>query len=562
MKKTITLLFALTVSLAGSAMTSQIAAPLKSLGSQTTVAVSKGAPLMKAASEKAISRAGNDLSDLPLISEVPGATTALYSRNDIYIGVDYDGQMMMGPDYGLAAEVATLGDKVYFKNPFSGIETNSYLEGTREGNIVTVTFPQQIYQETYVDWEADLEGNVMKTDHYYAYKMTVTRGEESTRIELAPEQTARFEVTEDGYELIGDEFIGMVLAQTVDNNGTPETQIMFAKMADTRMVYTRVTDEIAEIPAAAGMQLWVMSVAGENSLVSVGIDGSDIYISGFIDTLPAGVIKGKIEGDKAVFANNQYLGIDARTAHLAYLEGATYVTNEETWEDEFSMLPNLTFNYDSEARTLTLDAGHSMTISTIKDAIFLMYAFNEVEFKWQDMSTPMTPQTPEIDSCSPLGYMPGYGLIFYLAANSTDGRVLDPKNLYYNIYFDDQLLTLYPDEYTGLTVDEMTDIPYEYEDFASGIYVFGDEHDMMIYSEGFAKIGVRALYKNHDGSIAYSPIAYLDLSGVDSAVVEKDVESIEFFDLAGRRVASEAKGLVLRRTVFSDGTSRTEKIVK
>ncbi len=93
------------------------------------------------------------LSQLPLITEVPGGDAKMYARSSQFFGIDYYGQLFSDVDMGFAAEVVTEDDKVYFKNPYSGLSTDSYLAGTLADSKVTVTFPQKIYNETYYDYD-------------------------------------------------------------------------------------------------------------------------------------------------------------------------------------------------------------------------------------------------------------------------------------------------------------------------------------------------------------------------------------------------------------------------
>ncbi|MDE5876982.1 MAG: hypothetical protein K2H47_05750 [Muribaculaceae bacterium] len=51
-------------------------------------------------------------------------------------------------------------------------------------------------------------------------------------------------------------------------------------------------------------------------------------------------------------------------------------------------------------------------------------------------------------------------------------------------------------------------------------------------------------------------------SAVESISAEKEVTSTEFFDLTGRRVSETAKGIVIIRQTFSDGTVKTGKIIR
>lgn len=50
--------------------------------------------------------------------------------------------------------------------------------------------------------------------------------------------------------------------------------------------------------------------------------------------------------------------------------------------------------------------------------------------------------------------------------------------------------------------------------------------------------------------------------GVISPEAAKEVVAVEFFDLTGRRCSPDAKGLTIRRTLYSNGTSTTEKQVR
>ena len=56
----------------------------------------------------------------------------------------------------------------------------------------------------------------------------------------------------------------------------------------------------------------------------------------------------------------------------------------------------------------------------------------------------------------------------------------------------------------------------------------------------------------------------VDMSGIEDIIVPgaSDIESIEYYDLRGIRLSEPAKGINIRRTVYADGTTSTDKIVK
>ena len=48
-------------------------------------------------------------------------------------------------------------------------------------------------------------------------------------------------------------------------------------------------------------------------------------------------------------------------------------------------------------------------------------------------------------------------------------------------------------------------------------------------------------------------------TAIDAASKGKDVSSVEYYDLQGRELSQNAHGLVVKKTVYADGTSKTQK---
>lgn len=110
----------------------------------------------------------------------------------------------------------------------------------------------------------------------------------------------------------------------------------------------------------------------------------------------------------------------------------------------------------------------------------------------------------------------------------------------------------------------MTEVPWMYTDAESEdiIYYASDNMELVYYYfEGFETIGVRSIYTTADGKKLYSePTVYnVGPSSVAGIAAEKAVKSVETFDLAGRKVSADTKGFTLKRTVYADGTVKTEK---
>ena len=60
----------------------------------------------------------------------------------------------------------------------------------------------------------------------------------------------------------------------------------------------------------------------------------------------------------------------------------------------------------------------------------------------------------------------------------------------------------------------------------------------------------------------YYPASKSVESGVENVTVGSDIESIEYYDLRGIRLAEPTEGLNIRRIRYSDGKIVTDKVIK
>ena len=166
----------------------------------------------------------------------------------------------------------------------------------------------------------------------------------------------------------------------------------------------------------------------------------------------------------------------------------------------------------------------------------------------------------------------GYGALqFWFEKNSVDGNLLDPNKLYYNVYFDGDLFTAYPDEYQNIS-EEITDIPYYFSDNSFDFIASGDMHTLYYYMTGFTKLGIQTFYKDGDKVYKSNLVEYaIDEEGnftpietaIKGATAESNtVKSVSFSDLSGRRVSNLASGVYLKTMKMADGTQKTVKVVK
>ena len=116
--------------------------------------------------------------------------------------------------------------------------------------------------------------------------------------------------------------------------------------------------------------------------------------------------------------------------------------------------------------------------------------------------------------------------------------------------------------YPGLAemgISEISDIPYSME-MGTGLDVMGIYHGIVLLCGGMDMIEVQS-YIMTGGEKYCSDKLIIDLSGVDEVDGSLSVVSSECFNLAGARTAPNAKGIVIRKSVMSDGSMRVEKIM-
>jgi hypothetical protein len=185
---------------------------------------------------------------------------------------------------------------------------------------------------------------------------------------------------------------------------------------------------------------------------------------------------------------------------------------------------------------------------------------------------PAVPANPTADNWYDSGNEYGYCLLsFTLPTTDVNGNPINPENLSYSIYLDDdQLFTFDSWDYYYDIDQDMTVIPYSiysdgYDITDHCVYIYGTNNsDWPIFTW---RIGIKVYYTV--GSITNeSDIVYLEVfpnPDPDTAVSElnavKSVADVRYYNMAGQEIA-EPQGFAIKVTTYSDGTVSTVKVVK
>lgn len=488
-----------------------------------------------------------------LISEQPEGTLLKNLNRYGYGYMVYWGYVWLTEMDGYICDVVNADDDktVYIKDPFSTIATDTWLKCTKgEGDTLVAELPQLIYSEDY-------EGEVY---NYYAYKMTYD-SELDWYVADSISQSFKFVMRNDSIIKVDEDMLGLA-----DETGE------WVGYGDEQAIISKVTATAYAPSASAEKKQCVMKYKelgtealedGTPVLVNVAVEGSDIYIGGLDQDDASLWAKGTLNGNKAVFTKGTYLGVDTVNLAHMYLMPATssmyYDEDYESYEWSTDFADQIEFDYDATTGTLS-STGH-MIANQGSSSLFERAYYAEPNITpWTE--TAGTPQLPVFSTYNAYDADYGYGNIaFYIDACATDGNFMNPEKVYYNMYFDDELFTFYPDEYAYVT-EEMTNVPLNFADNYD-IYLTGTLHNVYFYSTGFSKIGVQVTYTG-GGETHQSDIAWFDAAGISQTMISGNdaVKGVSYFDLSGRKVSTPANGVFIKSMKLADGSVKNVKVIK
>lgn len=248
---------------------------------------------------------------------------------------------------------------VYFKNIVSTYATGAWVKGVKNGNTITVAAKQPIYYNTTYDatqsvrW-ARVEGSdVVAADETGDFIFTVD--DEAKTISLQGSTADLF------------------MAVLWDDDNTWTGNGVFGTVYTFDHEY--VAPSIVTITAPEGLQTEEWYTKGHtysngslNSFkgrVTIGFDGSDVYLQGVFSTFPEAWIKGTIDGTTVTFSGLQYLGVE-------------YGYDILSIGTDGEGLCDFVMNYDAEAGVLASDASNALLANAAEDRIFYLEWIDDI----------------------------------------------------------------------------------------------------------------------------------------------------------------------------------------
>lgn len=460
------------------------------------------------------------------------------------------------------------GNTVYMANPvtqiaFEGYEGDLYMQGIVDGDEMTFELPQLYYQN-------EVGGEVV---NYYVdllYPIELPSGPWFVPEQGVSSTTLTFTFEDGQWVMEGGTEGDFIIGVTCDKLKLQDYEgYGWTGFGDSGCVYTPFDYTVTTPPETATIENWKLILNGVGRDNRVAFDGNEVYVENFAYPNVVGTwVKGTIQGDMVVFDSDQYLGkYELGNAYIFFMVGKTvpvYYPEWDFWGTGTEFQESYSMNYDSEKKTMsstTMDEeGLFILINNGNKKSQWYGMFENFEILYQPENISLVPMNPTFQSAMPFNDMYGYGNVsFLIPALNKDGYVLNPENLYFNLYLDGELFEFTPEEYPILTED-MINVPWELTDY-SMVYGTGATHTIKLYVEGISSYGLQSLYIDGDEIYKSDLVSNVE-TGVNN-IFDKDIKSIVYYDLTGNKVSEPVKGNVYIMSVtYDNGERKVKKFIR
>lgn len=504
---------------------------------------------------------GQDPTDI--ISQAPEGETKYYNES-------YEGWVFWGQEYGLQYMSGTTTNKivwcsngeVYIQNPVANYSTGTFAKGTYADGKITVELPQCI--GSYYD----IDGS-MKDMYLNKLEEVEQDGEKYYMICYPEDNYLEYDVDDAGnvklnlgnstdYDVTTGNNPKYLVGVTYSNE--PHALQVWSGYGDTFETWNIIDNgEPVTPPADAVMQEWAFETLGKKSIVQVAVDGNDIYLNGFTSYIEGYWFKGTIDGDKIIFPTKQYMGKNEWDQFYYFMAAKIFVDETSSW-NQYAPIDQITMVYNPETGMYTAQEGETFIVSTSSEKISATaIAENPSIWKQDPEVLKAKPLNPVLTSCTP--NISASTIVWDIPNENENGAILSGKKMYYNLYVDGELYTFNPEEYSLFT-EPTTDVPYEASDYFN-IYAYKTSHTIYLKQGINETVGLQSFYVDEDGTKYASDLITENILGTGINNVESGKQAVktEYINMSGIRTATPDKGLYIKKTLYSDGTSKTEKVL-
>lgn len=494
-----------------------------------------------------------------IITEAPaGDAVECYGDVDNYSNVFG----FMGDYHFRQNVVFSDNDKVYIPSPLNRTTMGAYLEGNldKATGVITVEAGQLVYISPNEGINVcmgmlDKTGNVVNAATPEDF--TSTNG-----------QPLRFDLLEDGTIMLQSSldypYFGLYNADA--------TNEVYAIGSDWQLT---PTDKIDPLIKYYDLSFTDSSDRKRTGSASGYIDEeTGIYwFKGLDPAYPEGWVKALKNGTELRVPSFQvvnYMMYD----NPVVMAGTRHQENEITGEMEYVSYNYLPVRIEGDGFASAEDMLLANLVSYDEREVDMLTVYSEIALVPHSTVEAARPVNPTFVSYDPETGTDEREFTFLAAATDTDGNTLVTDHLYLRYYIDGKPYTFEPAIYSRLSAP-LTLVPWNTDIY--GLFMQNSDgtkrytYFLKLPAET-ATMGVEIVYTlsgkevaseclTYD--IATGQVSYQDYSGVSSIATESRREvSTDVFDLQGRPAAADARGILIRLTRYSDGTTSTTKIVK
>ncbi|MDE6668619.1 MAG: hypothetical protein K2K26_02915 [Muribaculaceae bacterium] len=476
-----------------------------------------------------------------IISEVPEGDMRYYIKESAGYVVDWTTFREHETEGGARIVFAEDGE-VYFDNFFSNLISPAWIKGnlSEDGKSIRVDFPQDYY--------------ILPDSEYWGILNRGTVKYENNAVECTVDTEnnyVTFLINEDG-SIDMEEGAEVVMMWNDDT---------FSGFSD-NIQYFIPTKSPLSMPESVKTEEWALLYGNTGRFVEIGENNNLIYIKGFSENFPESVVMGEINNDIIEVSARQFLGL--YETHFMYLMFG-YI-NDDDFVELLDPNEKFKFNYDRASQTITPEnPGLIWLVNVADESLMYAEALSNPHFKNQGKVMPAAPATPELlfYDDSQFEQLEESYLWFSLPPFNVNGDLIHTNDYYYTIYIDDEPYVFYGDWYPVLGemgIEEITDIPYNME-LGSGLAVMGIYRGVVLLCGYMDKIDVQS-YIVIDGEKYYSEKMTIAFTGVDVIEQSANILSTEYYNLDGTRSNADIKGLIIQKTIMSDGSIKVSKILR
>ncbi len=502
-----------------------------------------------------------------IIYEAPDGEEKMYTES-------YDGWVFWGSEMGLFYMtdnttynymVWTEDSQVYILDPVKSFSTNSYAVGTYADGKITVQLPQCI--GGYYDENGEVA-------YMYLNKMEEVEqdGEKYYMICYPEDNYLVYDVSEDGSVMLnlGNDKESVDVSNDVNPKylvgmtygNEPHALQVWSGFGDSFEDWHHMAkEEPVTPPVGLSSEYWGFNTNGTESILEVKIDGNDIYLNGFTSYIEGYWVKGTITREKdIIIPSQQYMGKN-EFDQLYYFLATKIVPSEDPdgW-NTYEMIDQITMRYDPETKAYSAP-GECFCVSGYKNSIaYMALAENPKLWEQNPEMLKAAPNNPVFVSYTPYDPMSVQGQIIWDIPNTNvNGALLRTDRMYYNLYVDDDIFTFEPEDYP-LFEEPTVDVPYDASNFFD-IFSYNQTHTITIKFSDPDSFGMQSFYEAEDGTVYKSELVTIDLAtvGVNNTEFTKDVKEVVYYNFSGSVVDHPAKGVYVKRTLYTDGSQEVEK---